>query len=71
MTVGLVSNVDPRSLCEWESPTPGRSLFVDCLTSQQHASVSQGWIGSDNCECCHTEIKGAYQTFYLIQSQAY
>ena len=24
-------------------------LFVRCLTSQQHASVSQGRICSDNC----------------------
>ena len=26
----------------------GVCLFVGCLTSQQHASVSQGWICSDN-----------------------
>ena len=40
-------------------------LFVvfACLTSQQHASVSQGRI------CCHTEIEVAEQTFHLIQSQ--
>ena len=30
-------------------------LFVGCLTSQQHSSVSQGRIGSDNFTCCHTE----------------
>ena len=44
-------------------------LFVGCLTSQQHASVSQGWICSDNFTCCHTEIEVADQTFHLIQSQ--
>ena len=44
-------------------------LFVGCLTSQQHASVSQGRICSDNCMCCHTEIEGANPTFYLTQSQ--
>ena len=44
-------------------------LLVGCLTSQQHASVSQGWICSDNCTCCHTEIDVAGQTFYLTQSQ--
>ena len=44
-------------------------LFVDCLTSQQQASVSQGRICSDNCTCCHTEIEVAHQTFYLTQSQ--
>ena len=43
-------------------------LFVGCLTSQQHASVSQGRICSDNFTCCHTEIEVADQTFYLIQS---
>ena len=44
-------------------------LFVGCLTSQQQASVSQGWICSDNFTCCHTEIEVADQTFYLTQSQ--
>ena len=44
-------------------------LLVGCLTSQQHASVSQGRICSDNFTCCHTEIKVADQTFYLTQSQ--
>ena len=44
-------------------------LFVDCLTSQQQASVSQGRICSDNFTCCHTEIEVADQTFYLTQSQ--
>ena len=44
-------------------------LFVGCLTSQQHASVSQGWICSDNFTYCHTEIEVADQTFHLTQSQ--
>ena len=44
-------------------------VFVSCLTSQQHASVSQGWICLDNFTCCHTEIEVADQTFYLTQSQ--
>ena len=44
-------------------------LFVGCLTSQQHASVSQGRICSDNYTCCHTEIEVADPTFYLTQSQ--
>ena len=26
-------------------------LFVGCLTSQQHANVSRGWIFSNNCTC--------------------
>ena len=43
--------------------------FVDCLTSQQQASVSQGQICSDNCTCCHTEMEVADPTFYLTQSQ--
>ena len=34
-------------------------LFVGCLTSQQHASVPQGRICSDNFTCCHTEIKAS------------
>ena len=44
-------------------------VFVGCLTSQQHASVSQGWICSDNFMCCHTEIEIADPTFQLTQSQ--
>ena len=36
---------------------------------RQHASVSQQWICSDNCTCCHNEIEVADQTFYLTQSQ--
>ena len=47
----------------------GELLFVGCLTSQQRASVSQGWICTDNFTCCHTEIEAADQTFYLTQSQ--
>ena len=43
-------------------------FLVGCLTSQQHASVSQGRICSDNCTCCHTEIEVA-DTFHLTQSQ--
>ena len=43
--------------------------FVACLTSQQHASMSQGRICSDNYTCCHTEIEVADQTFHLTQSQ--
>ena len=39
------------------------------LWSQQHASVSQGRICSDNFTCCHTEIQVADQTFLLTQSQ--
>ena len=44
-------------------------LLGGCLTSQQHASVSQGRICSDKFTCCHTETEIADQTFYLTQSQ--
>ena len=48
----------------------GLLLLVGCLTSQQHASVSQGRICSDNFTCCHTEIEVADPpTFHLTQSQ--
>ena len=43
--------------------------LVGCSTSQQHASVSQGRICSDNGTCCHTEVEVADQTFHLTQSQ--
>ena len=44
-------------------------FVVGCLTSQQHASVSQGRICPDNCTCCHTETEVSDQTFQLTQSQ--
>ena len=44
-------------------------LFVGCLSSQQHASVSQGRICTDNFTSCHTETEAADQTFHLTQSQ--
>ena len=43
--------------------------LLACLTSQQHASVSQGRICSDNCTCCHTGIQVVDPTFHLTQSQ--
>ena len=43
--------------------------LVGCLTSQQHASVYQGRICSDNFTCCHTEIEVADPTYRLTQSQ--
>ena len=42
-------------------------LLVGCLTSQQHARVSQGRICSDSCTCCHTEKEVADQTCCFIQ----
>ena len=51
-------------------PLEGRvCLLVGCLTSQQHASVSQGRICTDNFTCCHSEIAVVDQIFYLTQSQ--
>ena len=44
-------------------------MFVRCLTSQQHASVSQGRISTDNFTCCHSEIEVADPTLHLTQSQ--
>ena len=55
--------------CECISGTDLLSLFVACLTSRQHASVSQGRICSDNFTCCHTEIEAADPTFHLTQSR--
>ena len=49
------------------SPVLFNCLIVGCSTFQQHASVSQGRICSDNCTCCPTEIEIAVQTFHLTQ----
>ena len=48
---------------------PRLLLVVGCLTSQQHASVSQGRICSNNFTCYRIETEVADWTFYLIQSQ--
>ena len=47
----------------------GGCLLAGCLTSKQHASVSQGRICSDNLKCCRTKTELADQTFHLTQSQ--
>ena len=44
-------------------------LFVGCITSQQHASVTQGGPCSDNCTCCHAEMEVGDQACYLALSQ--
>ena len=60
---------DRKTETEKEKPDQ-RQLFVGwLLTSQQHASVSQGRICTDNFTCCHTETEVADQTFYLTQLQ--
>ena len=61
------TNENKREKKLWNSTIFG--LLVGYLTSQQHASVSQGRICSDNFTCCHTEIEVADQTFLLTQSQ--
>ena len=44
-------------------------LLVGCITSQQHAGVSQRRICSDNGTCFHTEMEAADLTFFLTKSQ--
>ena len=44
-------------------------LLVGCLTSQQHASVSQGQIRTDRFTCCHTETEVADQAFAMLVSK--
>ena len=45
------------------------SVLVACLTSQQHASVSQVRVCSAMLTCCRIETEVADQTFYLTPSQ--
>ena len=55
----------PFPPCTQILPSSRGWLVAGCLTSQQHASVSQGQICSDLLTCCHTEMEVADQTFYL------
>ena len=63
-----INNVPAPRFCSTRAVW-GACLLVGCLTFQQHASVSQGRICSDNFSCCHTETEVADQTFYFTQSQ--
>ena len=45
------------------------TMFAGCLSSQHHASVSQGRVCSDKCARCKTEIELADENVYLTQSQ--
>ena len=70
----LICLIDPCADCDTrlqhaQALGPVVGWLVGCLTSQQHASVSQGRICTDNFTCCHTEIEVADQTSYLTQSQ--
>ena len=68
---GMLNVLGEQSVCVQERQLQLEFvvLFVGCLTSQQHASVSQGRIYSDNFTCCHSETEVADQTVYLPQSQ--
>ena len=67
----LVFNAQPTGtvISRRSLDTSNFCFFVGCLTSHQHASVSQGRICSDNFTCCHTKIEVADPTSYLTQSQ--
>ena len=43
--------------------------LLACLTSKQHATVSDGRVCLDNVTCYHTDIHATDETFYLTQSQ--
>ena len=57
ITVKLCSVTSVRKV-QWKF-----ALLVGCLTSQQHASLSQGRICSDSFICCHTEIEVCRSNF--------
>ena len=65
---GLVMTFDRQPL-SMQHVTLGNFCYVGCLTSQQHASVSQGRICSDEFTCCHTETEVTDPTFYLTLTQ--
>ena len=65
----MKAGIEPRSATNEAVAVVAVAVVVACLTSQQHASVSQGRICSDKLTCCHTEMEVADQTFHLTQSQ--
>ena len=64
----LASIRPPRSWCDF-CLSLTVMLWVCCLVSLQRASVFWGWICSDSCVYCLTEIKAADQTCYLTPSK--
>ena len=66
-SAGLLSQVDV-GVCLYKIQTMCVCWLI-ALTSQQHASESQGWICSDKFMCCLTEIEVADPSFYLTQSK--
>ena len=63
--VGEVCSILPSFFSTTETASVV-GLFVGCLTSQQHASVSQGRICSDNFTCCHTEVEVAVLLLLIL-----
>ena len=63
----LKASLSPGESCCCFKPVD-RS-FVRWLLNTQHASVSQGWICSDNFTCCHNEIEITDTILYPTQSQ--
>ena len=59
----------PSTMSSWFTSASTVCWLVGCLTSHQHASVSQGRICSDNFTSYHTAIEVADQPFHLTQSQ--
>ena len=55
-----------RLVIEIQDLINGDDVVLGWLASWQHASISQGWICSDNDTCCHTERAVADQMFYII-----
>ena len=54
------SNTQAATSSGQQTTSRQNRLYVGCLTSQQHACVSQGQICSDNLTCCHAEIEVTY-----------
>ena len=68
--MGLFERCDAIWSRNWKVEAALRLLlFVGCLTSQQHTSVSQGQICSDSCMCSRTEMEIREQACCLTQSQ--
>ena len=66
------NHTEKSVMSNWQMPLilqgpVGICLLVGCLTSKQHASISQRRICPDNFMCCHTKIEVADQTFHLTQ----
>ena len=69
VTAAKAANKHNKVHCHNDDVVSGGGDVGRCLTSQQHACISQGLTCSDNCTCCQVEVVAADQTCILTKAE--